>query len=131
MTPARLAELLALAGTRKARALAELEAVASADRRLAEELAGLAATHARDMEGEVTAGDLPAIGRRLAWAEARSAAVRAERARLAPLLAAARAAAAVAVGKHRALEELLDGARLEARRRTEAREERDAPPREG
>lgn len=130
MTPARLAELLALSEARKARALAALEAAAEADRRLVAELAELAATYARDMAGGVDAAALPALGRRLVWADRRAAAVRAERTALAPRLAALRAEAAQAVGKHRALERLLDDARAEARRAADARAERDAPPRD-
>jgi hypothetical protein len=129
VTPARLAELLALAEARKARALAALQTVQAEDRALAAELAALAQTHARDLAEGAAGAPFPVLGKRLAWADARTAAVRAARARLAARLAAARAEAAAGVGKHRALETLLARARAEALRAAEARAERDAPPR--
>ena len=131
MTPARLRELLALAETRKARDLARLEALLAADRALAEEARGLAGTHARDMAEGAGAAPLALLGRRLIWADARIASVRAARARLAAETAAVRAAATVSLGKHRALERLLEGTDRAARAAREARAERDAPPRPG
>jgi hypothetical protein len=129
VTPARLRELLSLAETRKARDLARLDAFAAEDRALAAALAELAATHARDMAEGPGAAPLALLGQRLVWADRRSAAIRAERARLAGRLAAARAEATVAIGKHRALESLIERADRDALRTAEARREREAPPR--
>lgn len=129
MTPARLRELLALAEARKARDLARLEALNAADRALVEAARGLAGLHARDMAEGVGAAPLALLGRRLVWADARMAEIRAARARLAADVAAARAAATVSLGRHRALERLLEDADRAARAAREARAERDAPPR--
>jgi hypothetical protein len=129
LTPARLAELLTLAEARRDLALARLEAQAAADRALAAEAADLAATYACDMADGAADAPLAALALRLAWAERRAAAVAAERARLAPALAAARAEAATAVGRHRALEVLLDRARAASRRAADVRAERAASPR--
>lgn len=126
MTGPRLRALATLAEARQVRDLAVLEGLAAEDRRLAAELAGLAGLHARDVAEE---GPLPLLDRRLRWAEARAAAIRAARAALAPRIAAARAAAALALGKREALDRLARRAEAEARARLEAREEHDRPPR--
>jgi hypothetical protein len=130
VTPARLAELVALAAAREARDLARLEALASADRALEAELRELAGTYARDMAEGPAAAPLALLGKRLAWADRGARRLAAERAALAPRLAEARAAATVSLGKRRALERLLDAARRDAARAAEARAERDAPPRD-
>lgn len=127
MSGARLRALLGLAEARKARDLAALERLVAEDRRLAAELEGLAGLHARDRaEGEVP---LPVLERRLRWAEARRAAIREMRAALAPRIAAARAAAALALGKREALDRLAARAEAEAKARLEAREELERPAR--
>lgn len=129
MTPARLRQLLALAKSRKARDLARLEALAVAERALEREARELSVVHTRDMAEGPGAAPLALLGHRIAWAEARRAAIRARRAALAVEIAEARAAAVVSLGKHRALEHLLDGADRAAAVALEARAERDAPPR--
>ncbi len=129
MNPARLSNLLALAGSRRDRDLARLEALIAADARLAAEQRALAATHAQDMAEGVGAAPLALIGKRVAWADARIRALAADRARLSGEIGAARAAATVSLGKHSALEELHARARRSAAARAEARAERDAPPR--
>jgi hypothetical protein len=131
VTPAKLRELLALAETRKARDLARLEALIAADRRLADEARGLSGVHARDMAEGAAAAPLALLGRRLIWADARAAAIRAARSRLAAEIATVRSAATVSLGKHRALEHLTERADRAAAAAREARAERDAPPRPG
>ena len=128
MTPARLRELLALAATRKARDLARLEGLLARDRVLAADAVALTTVHARDMAEGVGAAPLALLGRRLIWADARAAEIAGARASLAAGVAAARAAATVSLGKHRALERLLEGADRRAAGEREARAERDAPP---
>lgn len=131
MTPAQLKALATLAATQVDRDLARLEALAAEDRRLADDLASLASVHARDMAEGAGAAPLALLGRRLAWADARMAAARVQRARLAAEIAAARAAAATSLGKRRALERLQERAERAAAAASEARAERDAPPRTG
>jgi hypothetical protein len=102
MSPAALRRLLALVGVRKARDLARLDRLAAEDRRLAAEIAALAATPARD------AADGPPLplGRqaaRQAWADAGIRAARRRRDALQPEIRAARAAAVQSLGKHEAL----------------------------
>ena len=63
-------------------------------------------------------------------AEAQGAAIRAARAALAPRIAAARAAAALALGKREALDHLARRAEAEAKARLDAREEQERPPRQ-
>lgn len=127
MSGPRLRALLGLAEARKARDLAALEGLVAEDRRLAAELEGLAGLHARDRAAEEV--PLPVLDRRLRWAEARGAAIREMRAALAPRIAAARAAAALALGKREVLDRLAARAEAEAKARLEAREEQERPPR--
>jgi hypothetical protein len=122
MSRARLQALAALAEARRTRALAT-------DRALAERLLELGGTHRLDMAGGLDCAPLALIGRRMAWAEARMAEVRAARAALAPAIDAARRSAAESLGKHEAILKLATrAAHLEARDRA-ARAEREAPPR--
>ncbi len=128
MTPARLRDLLALAEARKARDLARLEALIAADRTLAHQALDLAGTHARDMAEGAGSTPLALLGHRLIWADGRLTALRAARARLGTEIADVRAAATISLGKHRALEHLLERALRTTRAQHEARAERDAPP---
>jgi hypothetical protein len=129
MSRARLQALAALAEARRTRALAELESLLATDRALAERLLELGGTHRLDMAGGLDCAPLALIGRRMAWAEARMAEVRAARAALAPAIDAARRSAAESLGKHEAILKLATrAAHLEARDRA-ARAEREAPPR--
>lgn len=126
MSAARLRALLALAEARKTRDLAALEALAAEDRRLAQELAGLAQVHARDLAGPDA--PLPVLEARLRWAQAQAAAVQGERTALAGRIALARAQATTALGKREALGALAARAEAEARARAEARIEAERPP---
>ena len=127
MTPAALARLAGLVEARKARDLARLEGLVAEDRRLAAEIAALAATSARDL-AEAPDMSLAQQGLRTRWAEARIALARVRRAELAAGIRAARAAAVQSLGKHRALEDLAARADLDVRRTRAARAEREAPP---
>jgi hypothetical protein len=127
VTPAGLRALAGLVEARKARDLARLEGLVAEDRRLEAEIAELAATGSRDL-AEGAALPLARQGLREIWAEQRIRAARRRRAELAARIRAARAEAVQSLGRHRALEHLVEGAdRSEAQRRL-ARAEREAPP---
>lgn len=126
MTPAALRELMRLMDARKARDLARLDRLLSEDRRMADEIAGLASTGSRDLaEGPLP---LPEQGRRLAWAAARIRAAERRRRQLAGEIRAARAEAVQSLGRHEALGHLTDRADRAVLRQREARAEREAPP---
>ena len=127
MTPRDLRRLMALADVRKARDLARLEALLAEDRRLAAEVAELAQTGARDL-AEGIEMPLRQQALRLAWAEQRIAVARQRRAALIPEIARARTAAAQSLGKHRALENLVENADRAVIRVRSDRAEREAPP---
>ena len=112
MTPAALRDLLRLMDARKARDLARLDRLLAEDRRLAGEIATLAATASHD-HAEGAPVPLREQGRRLAWAAAR--------------IRAARADAVQSLGKHKALEHLAARADRTAAQQREARAEREAP----
>jgi hypothetical protein len=126
VTPAALRELMRLMDARKARDLARLDRLLTEDRRLAEEIAALAATGTRDL----AEGPLPLAeqGRRLAWAAARGRAAARRREALAAEIRAARAEAVQSLGKQKALEHLTDRADRDVLERRAARAEREAPP---
>jgi hypothetical protein len=126
VTPAALRELMRLMDARKARDLARLDRLLTEDRRLAEEIAALAATGTRDL----AEGPLPLAeqGRRLAWAAARGRAAARRREALAAEIRAARAEAVQSLGKQKALEHLTDRADRDVFERRAARAEREAPP---
>jgi hypothetical protein len=127
MTPAALRQLAGLADVRKVRELARLDALLTEDRRLAAEIAELAATGVRDLASDAA---LP-LGRqalRLAWAEQRIALARWQRTALAAEIAAARRLAAVSLGKHQALERLTEASDRASAQVRAARAEREAPP---
>jgi hypothetical protein len=130
VTPETLGRLARLADARKARDLARLDRLLAEDRRLADEIAALAATGARDL---AAGAPLPLAqqGLRLAWAERHIAAARRRRAELIAAIRAARAAAAQSLGKHRALEQLTERADRAASQARAARAEREAPPPRG
>jgi hypothetical protein len=115
-----------LMDARKARDLARLDRLLTEDRRLAEEIAALAATGTRDL----AEGPLPLAeqGRRLAWAAARGRAAARRREALAAEIRAARAEAVQSLGKQKALEHLTDRADRDVLERRAARAEREAPP---
>jgi hypothetical protein len=126
MTSAELRRLLALAEVRRSRDLARLEAALAEDRSLEAEIAELAATARRDL----AEGDLPPAqqGLRLTWADQRIARARQRRWALASEVAALRVQAAQSLGKHRALEHVLERAATAEMRTRSARAEREAPP---
>ena len=128
MTPRDLRRLMALADVRKARDLARLEALLAEDRRLAAEVAELAQTGARDL-AEGIAMPLRAAGAaaRLGGAAHRRRAAAARGAR-SPRSPRARTAAAQSLGKHRALENLVENADRAVIRVRSDRAEREAPP---
>lgn len=129
MTPAMLRELLRIAEARKARDLAVLEGLLAQDRALEEEIADLAGTHARDWaDGAAGLVPLAQQGLRLAWADARIAQAKDRRTALAVKIAQARHAATQSLGKHSALEHLLEETEAAAGHLRAARSERDAPP---
>ena len=130
MTPAALRDLLRLMDARKARDLARLDRLLTEDRRLADEIATLAATPGRDM-ADGPPLPLPEQGRRLAWAVARIRAAEQRRRALAAEIRAARADAVQGLGKHKALEHLAARAERTAAQQREARAEREAPPPSG
>jgi hypothetical protein len=125
VSPAELRRLAALAEARQARDLARLERLMSEDRRLAAEIAGLARTAARDFAD----GGLPPAHQALrqAWADQHIRAARRRRAELAPEVRAARAEAVRSLGKHTALEHLVERADRAALQSRTARQEREAP----
>ncbi len=127
MTPVALQRLAGLVEARKARDLARLETLLAEDRRLAAEIAAVAATAARDL---AEAPDLPLAqqGLRQRWADQRIRRAGERRAELAAAIRAARAIAVQSLGKHRALENLVERADREARRLRAARAEREASP---
>ena len=127
MTPAALRRLAGLIEARKARDLAQLERLLAEDRRLAAELAELAATAARD-HSEDAAVPLTQQGVRLRWADQRIRAAHRRRAELAAGIRAARTVAARSLGKHEALGHLVDKADRAAMHLRAARIEREAPP---
>jgi hypothetical protein len=127
VTPAALRALAGLVEARKARDLARLEGLVAEDRRLAAEIAELAATGARDL-AEGAPLPLAQQGLRQAWAESRIRAARRRRAELAARIREARAEAVQSLGRHRALERLVDGADRSEGQRRFARADREAPP---
>jgi hypothetical protein len=126
VTPAALGRLAGLVEARKARDLARLEGLVAENGRLEAEIAALAATGTRDL-GAAEALPLAQQGLRARWAEARIRAARARRAELAAAIRAARAEAVQSLGKHRALEELVDRAEREVPPARAARGERGRP----
>ena len=125
MSPAELRRLAGLVEARKARDLARLERLMSEDRRLAAEIAGLARTPERDLAD----GGLPPAQQALrqAWADQHIRAARRRRAELAAGIRAARAEAVRSLGKHTALEHLVERADRAALRSRTARAERETP----
>jgi hypothetical protein len=127
VTPQALHRLASLLEARKARDLARLEALVAEDRRLAAEIAEIAATATRDMAGPEPL-PLPQQGLRQRWADGRIRAASERRAGLAAGIRDARAEAVQSLGKHRALERLVERADRAAAQIREARAEREAPP---
>lgn len=129
MTPNSLRGLLQLAEARKARDLARLEAALSADRAFTAEIAEAMGALGRDA-ADLSAPPLPfaQAAARDAWVDQRIRAARRGRAALVPVIAAARAEAAQSLGKHSALEHMLERAEAEAKALRLSRTERDAPP---
>ena len=127
MSPAALRALTGLAEARQARDLARLDGLLTRQRRLDGEIADLSAALSRDLAAGL---DLPPAQQALrqAWVDARLRAARQQRAALAASIAAARAEAVQSLGKHRALETLVErGDRIALQQRL-ARAEREAPP---
>lgn len=105
MKPSGLRELVSLLDARKTRDLARLNRLLAEDRRLAEEIAEMAATGTRDLAIDAT---LPFAlqAARQAWADQRISEARRRRTELDGAIRAARAEAVRSVGKQRALDEL-------------------------
>lgn len=128
MKASDLRRLTALAEARKQRDLAELEALAAEDRRLAEDIEGYARIPAEDFREAGDALPMAQLAMRLEWADRNIAIATRRRAELHRKIAHLRRRAAVSLGKHQALEKLTErSARREAERRL-GREEREAPP---
>lgn len=127
MTPAALRRLTSLAEARWTRDLARLDTLLRQDRQLQDDIAVLAGTLERDMAAGI---DLPPaqLALRQAWVDQGIRAAHRERASLAGGIAVARASAIQSLGKHRALEKLVDRGEEEARHLRQTRAEREAPP---
>jgi hypothetical protein len=128
VSPAALRRLLALVAVRKARDLARLDRLAAEDRRLAAEIAVLAATPSRDAAGSGPPLPLGRQAARQAWADAGIRAARRRREALQAEIRAARAAAVQSLGKHEALAALAARAERAVAQTGAARAEREAPP---
>lgn len=127
MKTSDLRRLTALAEARKQRDLAELEALASEDRRLVEAIKGYASTYSRDFQEGGEEMPLSQFALRLEWAERSIAVATRQRAELHKKIALLRKRAAVSLGKHQALEKLSERtARQEADQR-QGREQKEAP----
>jgi hypothetical protein len=120
VTPAALGRLAGLVEARKARDLARLEALLADDRQILQTIAALAETAARDLS-EASDLPLPQQALRARWADARISAARVRRVELAAAIRAARAAAVQSLGKHRALEDLVERGIRDLRRTRAAR----------
>jgi hypothetical protein len=127
MTPAALRQLTRLAEARKARDLARLEGLLIRERQLAAEISALSGTLARDLATGIA---LPPAQQALrqAWVEQRIRAAERQRTALAAGIVAARAEAVQSLGKHRALEHLVERGDRIALQHDLARAEREAPP---
>ncbi|PZQ52370.1 MAG: hypothetical protein DI556_01555 [Rhodovulum sulfidophilum] len=128
MTPAALEALRRLAEARKAADLAALERLRAARRDCAAGVAAVLSTRAAELAAPLDSALAEALAARLRWADQRLAALRGELRALDQRIAEARAAAAVSLGKDRALGALGDAAARERARLRAARLERDAPP---
>ena len=112
------------------RDLSVLENLVAEDRGLEARMAELAATAARDLaEG----ASLPLLqqGLRQAWSEQHLRAAARRRRELATAIHAARAAAVQSLGRHRALDDLVERADRAELATRQARAEREAPPTPG
>jgi hypothetical protein len=127
MTPAALRQLTRLAEARKARDLARLEGLLIRERQLAAEISALSGTLARDLATGIA---LPPAQQalRLAWVAQRIRAAERQRTALAAGFVAARAEAVQSLGKHRALEHLVERGDRIAFQHDLARAEREAQP---
>ncbi|WP_299131848.1 hypothetical protein [uncultured Amaricoccus sp.] len=127
MTPARLRELLRLAEARKSGNLARLDALLAEVRACEAEIEDAARTVVQDL---AAAAEMPMaqLALRQIWADQRVAQARRRMAALEPRVAEARATALQSLGKHAALEKLIDHADRDAAQVRAARAERDAPP---
>ena len=128
MTPARLEALRRLAEARGTATLAALERLLGSRRECAAEIEALRATRAREAAAPLGAAPPEALAARLRWVEAREAELRARLGALERRIGRAREAAALSLGKDRALGALRDRAAREAARLRVTRAERDAPP---
>jgi hypothetical protein len=127
MTPAALRALAGLAEARRARDLARLDSLLTRKRQLEAEIADLSVALSRDFAIGL---DLPPAQQALrqAWVDARIRCARQQRAALAAGIAAARTEAVQSLGKHRALEDLVERGDRIALQQRHARAEREAPP---
>lgn len=128
MRSEKLDRLVALADARKARDLALLEAALAEDRRLEAEIATLTGTVARDMaDPDMTGMPYSQYAVRLQWADHRISQAAERRKVLQAEIRKLRSFAAVALGKHRALEKLTERARKQQIEHANARREREQP----
>jgi hypothetical protein len=130
MKPQQLRQLTALAEARKSRDLAELEALTSEDRRLAEAIEAYARAPARDILEGAEGMPLAQLALRLEWADRNIAIAHRQRVELGERIAALRKRAAVSLGKHQALEKLTERAFRQQAERVLAREDKEAVPRD-
>lgn len=131
MTPARLRDLMKVVEARKTRDLAQLEALQARARGLEAEIEEARSLHARDAaEAGLAQVPFAFVGLRLKLADHLVAQAERRRAELQPEIEAARAQAAESLGKHSALEKLLENTEREQAALRLTRAERDAPPAE-
>jgi hypothetical protein len=130
MKPSQLRQLTDVAEARKVRDLAELEALTSEDRRLAEAIEAYARAPAQDLLDSGENVPLAQIALRMEWADRNIAIARRQRAALAGRIAVFRKRAAVSLGKHQALEKLTERSIRRRADLAQAREEKEAAPRD-
>ncbi|MEM8569733.1 MAG: hypothetical protein AAGG56_02390 [Pseudomonadota bacterium] len=130
MRPDQLVQLTALAEARKARDLAELEAIVAEDRKLADAIEAYTKAPSQDL---ADSAEIPfnQMARRLEWADQNIALARQKRAELASRIEELRKRAAVSLGKHEALTQLTKRSLRQREEQSAARTEREAPPRLG
>lgn len=124
-----LRQLLQVAEARKSRDLALLDALNARARACEAEAREAARLRTADMADAANA-DLPLAfqGLRITYADQRIADAERRRKALEPEIEAARAIAAESLGKHAALERILEEAERDRAQLRAARAERDAPP---
>lgn len=128
MRAAELEALRRLAEARRASDLAALERLLAERRACAAEIEAVIATRAMELAQPLGHAPPEVLAARLRWAEQRVAALRDRARELDERIVAARAAAAISLGKDEALGQLRDRAAREAAQLRASRAERDTPP---